>query len=45
VDTSDVVRLWDTCDVCENPTRLAKLAAAQSVRTLTPSERATFGVP
>jgi WD40 repeat protein len=45
VDTSDVLRVWDTCDVCQNPTRLAKLAAAQSVRTLTPSERATFNVP
>jgi WD40 repeat protein len=45
VDTSDVLRVWDTCDVCQNPTRLVKLAAAQSVRTLTPSERATFDVP
>lgn len=45
VDTSDVLRLWDTCDVCENPTRLAKLAAAQSVRTLTRSEQATFNAP
>jgi WD40 repeat protein len=42
VDTSDVLRLWDTCDVCQNPTRLAELAAAASVRALTPSERATF---
>jgi WD40 repeat protein len=45
LDTSDVLRLWDTCEVCENPTRLAKLAAAESVRTLTPSERATFNAP
>ena len=45
VDTSDVLRVWDTCEVCENPTRLAKLAAAASVRTLTSGERATFDVP
>jgi class 3 adenylate cyclase/WD40 repeat protein/energy-coupling factor transporter ATP-binding protein EcfA2 len=44
-DTNNVVWVWDTCDVCENPTRLAALAARESVRTLTPSERATFGVP
>jgi WD40 repeat protein len=45
VDTSDVLRVWDTCEACENPTRLAKLAVAASVRTLTASERATFDVP
>jgi WD40 repeat protein len=45
VDTSDVVRVWDTCDVCENPARLARLAATESVRALTPRERATFDVP
>lgn len=28
----------------ENPVRLAKLAAQESVRELTPSERATFGI-
>jgi class 3 adenylate cyclase/WD40 repeat protein/tRNA A-37 threonylcarbamoyl transferase component Bud32/energy-coupling factor transporter ATP-binding protein EcfA2 len=43
-DTSHVVRVWDTCAVCENPKRLAQLAAEQSVRDLTPGERATFGV-
>jgi class 3 adenylate cyclase/WD40 repeat protein len=43
-DTRNVVRVWDTCAVCENPTRLAQLAAQQSVRELTPGERATFGV-
>jgi class 3 adenylate cyclase/WD40 repeat protein/tRNA A-37 threonylcarbamoyl transferase component Bud32/energy-coupling factor transporter ATP-binding protein EcfA2 len=43
-DTSNVVWVWDTCAACENPTRLAQLAALQSVRELTPSERATFGV-
>jgi class 3 adenylate cyclase/WD40 repeat protein/energy-coupling factor transporter ATP-binding protein EcfA2 len=43
-DTRNVLRVWDTCDVCENPQRLARLAAQQSVRELTPGERATFGV-
>ena len=43
-DTSDVVRVWDSCDICENPAQLAKRAAAESVRPLTASERATFGV-
>jgi WD40 repeat protein len=43
-DTSNVVRIWDTCAICENPNRLARLAAQESVRVLTPSERATFGI-
>jgi WD40 repeat protein len=43
-DTSNVVWIWDTCAVCENPTRLAQLAAQESVRELTQSERATFGI-
>ena len=43
-DTSDVVRVWDTCDICENPARLAALAARDSVRSLTAGERATFNV-
>jgi WD40 repeat protein len=43
-DTSDVVRVWDSCEICENPTQLARRAAAESVRSLTASERATFGV-
>jgi len=30
--------------VCQNPRALAQLAARQSVRELTPSERATFGL-
>jgi class 3 adenylate cyclase/WD40 repeat protein/energy-coupling factor transporter ATP-binding protein EcfA2 len=44
-DTSNVVRVWDTCALCENPKRLAVLAARQSVRALTPGERRTFNVP
>jgi WD40 repeat protein len=43
-DTSNVLRVWDTCAVCENPKQLAELAARQSIRELTPGERATFNV-
>jgi WD40 repeat protein len=43
-DATNVLWVWDTCDVCENPKRLSELAAQQSVRALTPSERATFNV-
>jgi WD40 repeat protein len=43
-DTKNVLRIWDTCAVCQNPKRLAELAAQQSVRELTPDERTTFGV-
>lgn len=43
-DTSNVLRVWDTCAVCEDAKRLSELAAKQSVRELTPGERATFNV-
>jgi WD40 repeat protein len=43
-DTDNVVRLWDTCAICENPQRLAAIAAKESVRQLTPAERRTFAV-
>ena len=43
-DASDVVRVWDSCEICENPAQLARQATAESVRVLTASERATFGV-
>jgi WD40 repeat protein len=43
-DTDHVLRIWDTCDVCEDAKRLAALAERQSVRELTPGERATFNV-
>jgi hypothetical protein len=43
-DTLGVIQVWDSCDVCQNAGRLGALAAAQSVRELTPGERATFGV-
>jgi WD40 repeat protein len=43
-DTSNVLRVWDTCDVCENPARLGQLATQRSVRGLSAGERATFGV-
>jgi hypothetical protein len=43
-DTRQVLRVWATCAVCENPKRLSELAAQESVRELTPGERATFNV-
>ena len=43
-DTSNVVWVWDTCSICENATRLARVAARESVQGLTPGERATFNV-
>ncbi len=43
-DTSNVLWVWDTCHICENAKALSRLAAEESVRELTPSERATFGV-
>jgi len=43
-DTSHVVRIWDTCAICENPRALALAAARESVRQLTPAERRTFAV-
>jgi WD40 repeat protein len=45
LDSKNVLRVWDTCDVCQDPGRLSELAAAASVRKLTPGERATFNVP
>ena len=44
-DTGNVVRVWDTCAICENPTRLASVAAQESVRALTAGERRIFAVP
>jgi len=41
-DASHVVWVWDTCSVCENPKALSERAARESVRSLTPDERATF---
>ena len=38
-DTSDVVRVWDSCEICENPKQLERRAAAESVRA-SDSERA-----
>jgi WD40 repeat protein len=43
-DTSNTIRVWDTCAICENPAALAALAGADTVRRLTPGERATFNV-
>jgi WD40 repeat protein len=43
-DTDNVVRVWDTCAICENPQQLAAMATKESVRQLTPAERRTFAV-
>lgn len=43
-DTGNDAHVWDTCEICENPTLLARRAAAASVRSLTPSEQMTFGL-
>lgn len=43
-DATHAVWVWDTCAVCENPAQLSELAARESVRDLTPGERATFNV-
>jgi WD40 repeat protein len=43
-DTSNVVRVWDTCATCENAHALAALAKKESVRELTPGERRTFAI-
>ncbi|MGO9788373.1 MAG: WD40 repeat domain-containing protein [Solirubrobacteraceae bacterium] len=42
-DADSVVYVWDACAVCENPAGLARLARQESIRSLTPSEQATFG--
>jgi class 3 adenylate cyclase/WD40 repeat protein/tRNA A-37 threonylcarbamoyl transferase component Bud32/energy-coupling factor transporter ATP-binding protein EcfA2 len=43
-DANHVVWVWDTCNICENAKRLAAQAARETVRALTPGERATFNV-
>lgn len=43
-DTGNVLWVWDTCDVCENPRQLSRLTALESVRDLTPGEKTTFNV-
>jgi class 3 adenylate cyclase/WD40 repeat protein len=44
MDNQNLVRVWDTCDACEDASRLAELTARQTVRSLTPGERATFNL-
>ncbi|MCW3016126.1 MAG: hypothetical protein JWO02_3218 [Solirubrobacterales bacterium] len=44
VKDQDAVEIWDTCAVCQSPTALARRGRRESVRTLTPSEVAAFGV-
>lgn len=43
-DTGNVVQVWDTCAICESPSRLLAMATKESVRELTPAERRTFAV-
>ena len=44
-DTSDVLRLWDTCASARTRRGWPRWRPRESVRTLTPGERATFNVP
>jgi WD40 repeat protein len=44
LDQQHTVRAWDTCAVCENAAALERRMRAETVRRLTPGERATFGV-
>jgi WD40 repeat protein len=43
-DAAGAVRLWDACTDCENPPGLLALARSRVTRSLTPAERATYGV-
>jgi WD40 repeat protein/energy-coupling factor transporter ATP-binding protein EcfA2 len=44
-NTDDVIRIWDTCAICENASALASAAKRFSVRSLTADERAAFDIP
>ncbi|HEU5034018.1 MAG TPA: WD40 repeat domain-containing protein [Mycobacteriales bacterium] len=44
LDENHTLRVWDTCGSCEDPAALERQARAESIRSLTPGERATFGV-
>jgi WD40 repeat protein/energy-coupling factor transporter ATP-binding protein EcfA2 len=44
-NTDNVIRIWDTCAVCESPAALASEAKRYSVRSLTADERAAFDIP
>jgi WD40 repeat protein len=43
-DAAGTVRLWDACTDCENPPALLALARSRVTRSLTPAERASYGV-
>jgi len=45
VDTGNVIRVWDTCEACENASALAAIAARDSVRDLSAEELMTYDVP
>lgn len=43
-DSTGAIWVWDTCEICQSPQLLARRAARESVRQLTPSERETFNL-
>jgi WD40 repeat protein len=44
LDQVGIVRVWQTCDRCEDPEALLALAKTRVTRTLSPAERRIFGV-
>jgi len=42
LDYAGVIRVWDACTDCQNPTALLALAQTRVTRQLTPAERRTF---
>ncbi|HEU5034016.1 MAG TPA: TIR domain-containing protein [Mycobacteriales bacterium] len=44
LDEHYTLRIWDTCAICEDAAALQQQMRAETVRSLTPGERATFGV-
>ena len=44
VDGAQVIRVWDACTACGDPTALLALARSRVTRQLTAQERRTFGV-
>jgi hypothetical protein len=45
LDYAGVIRVWDACTYCQNPTALLALAQTRVTRQLTPAERRTFSWP
>jgi WD40 repeat protein len=42
LDNHQIMHIWDTCPICENAQALAHQLQEESVRQLTPGERAEF---